>query len=111
MLRVTATLPSFLRNIVDVTVVPGVNVPHEMLDKALVHPLSEYTPNCTVAGDGGGDEGEGVITWMLPVFVSVRVVTRAPKPLAIRPITAKKRTVPKVALRIAIMLHLAKIDV
>jgi len=89
-----------------------------MLLSTVVQPLSEYMPSCTVGegegdglgeGEGLGDgDGEGVTTTMLPVLLTVRVATSAPRALMTRPITANAKTVPVVALRMAITFHLNK---
>ena len=103
----TATLPSFFKNIEAVVMLPGVRVPHGMLESVEVQLPSEYTPSCIVEGgdDGGGlGEGDGMIK-MLPVLLTVRVATSAPKALMTRPMTANATTVPTVALRMAITFH------
>jgi hypothetical protein len=85
-----------------------------MLLSTVVQPLSEYVPSCTVGeGDGLGEgeglgDGDGVTTMMLPVLLTVRVATSAPRALMTRPITANAKTVPAVALRMAITFHLNK---
>jgi hypothetical protein len=104
---VTATLPSFLKYIFAVVVLPGLKVPHGMLESVAVQPPSEYTPNCIDGGgdDGGGlgeGDGGGVLIMMLPVLLIVRVATSAPRALMTRPITANAKTVPAVAFRMAI---------
>ena len=83
-----------------------------MLLSTFVQPLFEYVPSCTV-GDGLGEgeglgegDGEGVTTTMLPVLLTVRVATSAPIAPMTRPITANAKTVPMVALRMAITFHL-----
>jgi hypothetical protein len=84
-----------------------------MLVSSVVQALSEYVPSCTVGegdGDGFGEgeglgEGDGVTTTMLPVLLTVRVATSAPRALMTRPITANAKTVPAVAFRMAITFH------
>ena len=108
MLNVTGTLPSFFRYIVAVDVTPGSKVPQLTLESAVVQPLFEYTPNCTDGegeGDGLGEGDGGVTTLILPVLETVRVATSAPKALTTKAITANAKTVPMVALRMAIIFH------
>lgn len=99
-LRVTGTLPSFLKYAVALDVVPGFNVPQLTLESAVVHPLSEYTPNCNVCVGGGC-----VTTVILPLLERVRVVTSAPNALMTKPKTTIAKIPPIVALRIAITVH------
>jgi hypothetical protein len=99
MLNVNATLPSFRRYIVAVAVPPGLKVPQLTLESPAVQPLSEYTPSST---DGGG-----VTILTVPVLETVRVTMSAPMVLMTKTklTTANAKTVPTVALRMAIMFH------
>lgn len=109
MLSVTATLPSFLRYIVEFVEAPGFRLPQLTDESTVEQLLFWYTPSCTVVGgDEGGDgegDGEGVDTMMLPVLGTVWVTTSPPMALTIMLMIAIMRTVPMVAFCMAIFFH------